>query len=564
MNSITLLDEHTANRIAAGEVIERPASVVKELVENSLDAGASRIIIDLEEGGKELIRVTDNGAGMTKEDAVLSLQRHATSKISTAEDLFEIQTLGFRGEALPSIASVSHLELATKNASEPAGTRLRVEAGTIVDLEEVGMPEGTMIAVRQLFFNTPARHKFLKSNQTELGYIIEMVGRLAVSYHTVSFRLTHNGQELISTSSSPDLLNAIVSVYGRDVARDVVAIEHTAPGIKVTGYVSRPSLTRANRSQQVFFVNNRLVRHKILTHALDESFRGLLPHGRYVIAIIMIEIPPDLVDVNVHPAKAEVRFSRDGEIHSAVFKAIRGTLMVGGAAPEITETVTAGPSPAQGGNFQIQQRKEPLLPHENVDISAFRSALAQRTTTTEHADDPFDWTNKSPVSNPIASTAIPTVDLPPMETPIGPISLSSVQVVGQARNMYIVAQCDDGIVIIDQHVAHERVIFDRLKATAEAKESHVQYLMIPFTLHLSRRESMIVQEKLDELKSIGFELEPFGGDSFVVRGVPANIAQKDYSQSLRDIVDELVEVSVARHLLPKQEQILITAACKMA
>ena len=570
MNSIAVLDEHTANRIAAGEVIERPVSVVKELIENALDAGASRITVDLEDGGKELIRVTDNGVGMTREDAVLSLQRHATSKISTAEDLFAVRTLGFRGEALPSIASVSYVELASKHESESSGVRLRVEAGTIVDLEEVGMPEGTTISVRKLFFNTPARYKFLKTSQTEMGHIIDLISRFAVSYHSVNFRLTHEGQELLSTTASPDVFNAIVSVFGKDVAREVVPIEHTAQTIEVKGFVSRPSLTRANRSSQIFFVNQRLVRHKILTHALDEGFKGLLPPGRYAIGIVLMEMPPDLVDVNVHPAKAEVRFARDWEAHSAVSKAVRGALMVGGAVPEITETIAPGPTPAPMERLPIQRREEALLPGGAVDTSAFRAALAQRLQpAAAPSEDPFEWERAQSAAATAPSPQEAAVETPPaverpVETPAGAVSLASVQVVGQARNMYIVAHCDDGILIIDQHVAHERILFDRLARAAESRSPSVQLLMVPLTVHLSRREALLVGQKMEELKDIGFELEPFGGDSFVVRGVPSQLAQKDYAQALRDIVDELVEISLTRHLLPKQEQLLITAACKMA
>lgn len=565
MSIIQLLDEHTANRIAAGEVIERPASVVKELVENSIDAGATRITVDLEDGGKELIRVTDNGAGMTREDAVLSLQRHATSKISSADDLFSIQTLGFRGEALPSIASVSYLELATKNSAESAGVRLKVEAGTIVDLEEVGMPEGTTLSLRKLFFNTPARFKFLKTSQTELGHINDLIGRFAVSYHEVSFRLTHGGQELISTTASPDLLNAIVGVYGRDVARDVLPISYTGPGVAVNGFVSRPSLTRANRSQQVFFVNRRLVRHKILTHAIDEGFRGLLPHGRYPIAIVMIEMPTDVVDVNVHPTKAEVRFTRDWEVHSAVVKAIRGVLMEGGAAPEITETIAPGPGQRQSEIPPAAFRQEQLIPSQDVDMAAFRAAMAQRAQPDPNAADPFEWNQAA--SAPTVTLPPPveeSVDQRPIDAAPGPVSLSSLQIVGQARNMYIVCQCDDGILIVDQHVAHERVLFERLSSAAENKTAAMQLLMIPLTLHLSRREAIVVQQKLEDLRGIGYELEAFGGESFVLRGVPANMAHKDYAQALRDMIYEIVEISLTRHLLPKQEQLLITASCKMA
>ncbi|RPH56737.1 MAG: hypothetical protein EHM89_14985, partial [Acidobacteria bacterium] len=303
----------------------------------------------------------------------------------------------------------------------------------------------------------------------------------------------------------------------------------------------------------------------------DEGYKGLVAPGRYPIAIVLVETPPDLVDVNVHPAKAEVRFSRDGDIHSAVTRAIRGALMAGGAVPEITETVVPGPAPGRTDRGPIViPRQEVLLPSRDVDTSAFRAALVDRALGTETAptDDPFDWSRKpAAVATAIDALPRPLAEVLPQEQPEpapAPISLRSVQVVGQARNMYIVAECDDGIIVIDQHVAHERTIFDRLSAAAQESGADVQLLMIPLTLHLAHREALVVREKLQDLRSIGFELEPFGGDSFVVRGVPTVLAGKDYAQTLRDIVDELVQISVARRLLPGHEQALIAASCKMA
>lgn len=561
-NRISVLDEHTANRIAAGEVIERPASVVSELVQNSIDAGATSIAVTIEDGGKELIKVTDNGCGMTRQDAVLSLQRHATSKIRTVEDLDAISTLGFRGEALPSIASVSVMEMITKHETEADAVRLEVQAGTIANLESVGAPQGTTISVRKLFFNTPARLKFLKSAQTELGHITDLVGRFAMAYPSIHFRLVHNSREVLSSPATGNPLNSITQVLGRDVARQLVPISFETPAMRVSGFISNASLTRINRNYQIFFVNGRPVRSKSIAHAIDQAYRGLLQPGRYPVAIIFIELAPELVDVNVHPTKAEVKFSSEQEIHSAVHRAVNAALMAGAAAPAITSAGDSVQRPAPPLSLTPdppRYRQGAFIDSPgSVDLKAFQEALARRRENLPDQPDPFVW--ERGVGVPVEESPVPEADFDAIRT----VALSSVKVIGQARDTYIVAQCDDGILIIDQHVAHERVLFDRMLETDESRRPAVQGLVLPITLSLSVREAAIVGQRLDQLRQAGFELEPFGGETYVVRGVPASIKPADAEAVLRDVISELVDLSVTKHLLVKAEQVLITACCKMA
>lgn len=574
-NRIALLDEHTANRIAAGEVVERPASVVKELVENSIDSGASTITVTLEEGGKELIKVTDNGCGMSREDAVLSLQRHATSKIRDAEDLDAIATLGFRGEALPSIASVSVIEIVTKLEDAPpagagfqippqqgeGGVRLEIEAGTITNLESVGAPQGTTISVHKLFFNTPARLKFLKTAQTELAHITDLIGRFAMAYSSVHFRLVHGSREVLSSPATGKPLNSITQVMGKDIAKQLSPIAFETPAMRVFGYVSNPSLTRINRTGQIFFVNGRPVRSKTMTHAVDQAYRGLLQPGRYPVAIVFVDLAPELVDVNVHPTKAEVKFSSEQEVHSAVHRAVNAALMAGAAAPTFTESAQRPAAPLRLSPDHYTEpapRQGTMLDRPPVDIREFQEALAKRRDEATMEADPFVWERGTGV--PVEESPVPEADFDAART----VPLRSVKVIGQARNTYILAGCDDGVLVIDQHVAHERVLFDRMLTSNEGHAPAMQGLVIPVSLSLSAKEAAIVGQRLDQLRQAGFQLEPFGGDTYVMRGSPASIKPADAEAVLRDMITELVDLSIAKHLLVRAEQVLITACCKMA
>jgi DNA mismatch repair protein MutL len=553
---INVLDEHTANRIAAGEVVERPSSVVKELVENSIDAGATQITVTLEDGGRELIKVVDNGCGMTREDSVLSLQRHATSKIQCADDLSAITTLGFRGEALPSIASVSYVEIVTKHESED-GVRLEVEAGTITNLESIGAPQGTSISIHRLFFNTPARLKFLKSAQTELSHVTEEMGWFAMAYPNIHFRLLHNGREVLASPASGSTLNSIVQVLGKDVAKQMAPIAHETPVINIGGFVSSPSLTRMNRRDQVFFVNGRPIRSRVVAHAIDQAYRGLLQPGRYPVTVVFIQIAPELVDVNVHPTKAEVKFSNEQEVHGAVYRAVNAALMQGAAAPAIS---AASDRPLTLKPDDPHYRQGALQTFQTTDLAAFQQALAQRRqeAVAEGTADPFVWQQGHGV--PMEESPVPEADFDAVRT----VALRGVRVIGQARNTYIVAECEDGVLVIDQHVAHERVIFDRLIRTESERGPAIQGLVIPVSISLSAREFAVAEKRLAEIRKAGFDLEAFGANTFVMRGAPALVKPQDAETVLRDVIQELVDLSVAGHLLVKPDQVLITASCKMA
>lgn len=578
-NRIVVLDEHVANRIAAGEVVERPASVVKELVENSLDAGATQITISLEQGGKEVIKVADNGCGMTREDAVLSLQRHATSKIRSAEDLEAIRTLGFRGEALPSIASVSILEMVTKHESDQSATRLQVEAGNIINLESVGAPSGTTVEVRKLFFNTPARLKFLKSTQTELAHISECVGWFAMAYPAVSFRLFHGGREVLCSSGTGVRINALTEVLGKDVTKQLIPATFATPTVKVEAFISNPSFTRINRKDQIYFVNGRPIRSKSIAHAIDQAYRDLIPANRYPVVVLFLEVAPELVDVNVHPAKSEVKFACEQEVHSAVHRAISSALMSGGAVPSIGHSADTPHMLAREGHeidhssvekapltgrdrSSLQSESSGKVQRELIDAESFLEALRRRRQ--QVLDDipvSEEFNRRGGMGVPVEESPISEADF--TQAP-RTVALTGIRIIGQAKNTYIIAECDDGILVIDQHVAHERVLYDRLIKPDPERSPAIQLLVTPISLSLSARESAIVRQRLDQLRQSGFDVEEFGRDTFILRGVPPSLKPSEAESTLRDIIAELVDLSVARHLIVRPDQVLITVACKMA
>lgn len=539
---IHLLEEHTVNRIAAGEVVERPASVVKELVENSIDAGAHTIIVEVEQGGKRLIRVTDDGEGMSPADALLSIQRHATSKIRDAEDLQSIVTLGFRGEALPSIAAVSRFELLTKRADLDTGMRLVVENGQVVEAEECAARNGTTVTVRDLFYNTPARLKFLKSVATELSHITELMTRFALAFPEISFRLLHNGQEIFVSQGSTDPRHALLAVFGRDVARELRSIDFAQGSLRITGYVSPPHLTRPTRAMQSFFVNRRLVRHRVLSKALDDAYRTLTPEGRHPVAAIFLQVPPYSVDVNVHPTKAEVKFSHEGEVYHAVLTAIRQALLQQGMMPSALPGLQSGLDIAQPAarpsTGQPIWQPSPMPPQEVLHAELLRRAgieLSQATSA-----------EVQPAARPYAEM------------------LEGFQVLGQLDRTYIIASSLRGLLIIDQHVAHERVLYEKLAVLRQRQPVPVQHLLTPLVFHLDRRAATLLGEHLQEIQNMGFLLEPFGSDSVVLRGVPAWLGQRNVEALVRDLLDEISELGVQRRLPLTDETLVATTACKMA
>jgi DNA mismatch repair protein MutL len=585
------LDEQLVNRIAAGEVVERPAAALKELIENSIDAGAMRIEIEAEMGGRRLIRVRDDGIGMTRTDALNALQRHATSKIASDADLTRIATLGFRGEALPSIASVSRMEILTRAFEEDTGTHIVVEGGEVKTVEEVGAPIGTTVAVRDLFYNVPARLKFLKSVPTELGHIIETVTRYAFAYPDVSFRLVHERQELIFTPGNGDLLTAAASIWGRETVQGMVQVDYERDGIRVWGLIAPPHQTRPTRQHQYFFVNLRPVRNKTLTAALDEAYKTLTPEKRYPACILLVGIDPRQVDVNVHPAKIEVRFQREQAVFEAVVNAIRAALLHHGMIPSALppsesrgQAITPARPPDAETIHQILMQRAGLAPAEAVGTPARPETHAHavetpvRPETHAHAGetpahpempagvDPFVSATRTLPPTPAPADETPLLlETEPLQTTHLPFAhlLDDLQILGQVSNTYIVASTRQGLVLIDQHVAHERVLYEQLCYKRGALPIPKQHLLTPETLQLSRRDALLLHEKLPELEAIGFELEPFGVDTYLIRSVPAAL-KGDPVQTLRDIVDELVELSVSKRLPVAREQIWITTACKLA
>jgi len=539
---IRLLDPHTINQIAAGEVVERPASVVKELVENAIDAGASRIVVELADAGRTLIRISDDGVGMTEAEARMALQRHATSKITSADDLLSVGTLGFRGEAVPSIASVSRFTLST-GTDDSGRVSISVEGGSVQSVTKVAGPRGTEVVVEDLFFNTPARLKFLKSDSTELSASLEHVTRYAMAYPQVAFTVIHNNQQALSTTGSGDLQQAIAELWGRDQARGMVPAELVHPNLRIHGWVSPPYMTRPTRAYQYVYVNGRPVRSRMLTAALDQAYRDLTPEKRYPGVVLMIEVDPARVDVNVSPTKSEVRFQNEGQAFDAVRTAIRAALMESGMMPEAAGIAAANQALADA-----------------VTSSPMSTFGADLFAATMAAQAPLEM----PVPLPESSVALPAGFTGDRERFPFIELLEGLRVIGQAMNTFIIAETARGIVIIDQHVAHERILYEYLCGLKGPHAIERQALIAPETLHLDRPAATMLRERLQEVIDVGFDIEPFGGESFVVRSVPAALRGKDPMKVLRDVVDELVDSAVSRKLTPTREQIWIMSSCKMA
>lgn len=496
--TIQILDEQLANKIAAGEVIERPASVVKELVENAIDAGATDIEVVIEEAGRKLIRVTDNGSGMTREDTVLSLQRHATSKISTTDDLFHIRTLGFRGEALPSIASVSYLRMTSRRAADAAGVEMEAVGGVIQDLRETGCPSGTQIAISQLFYNTPARLKFLKSDQAEMAQISDQLNAFSLCHHHLHLRLLHNGNEILQRPSSNSMLAQISAWLGRKTAEAMVELNLSSPGLQIDGYVGKTEAARGNRGGQLFFLNGRRITNRMLTHALEFAYQGMLLPRQFPVAVVRLNIDPGEVDVNVHPAKAEVRFNNDNDIHAAVVRAVKNAL----------------------SNQQMIQQLAVWQPSTGKAANAFTPTGQQLST--------LDFPNDNAAGNHYR----PLASIPATEGVALPVS--GLRAIGQFHGIFLLAEGRDALLVINQHRAHERVIFERLWANYSHIDS--QRLILPVNIHLSSHDAMLLDNMLDELTAFGFEIAPMSGQSYLIRAVPAMMAGQNPENIIHDII----------------------------
>lgn len=538
---IRILPPNVAGQIAAGEVVERPASVVKELIENALDAGARTITVEAAQGGKRLIRVADDGAGIPADEVELAFQRHATSKLSTIADLDHIATLGFRGEALASIASVSNLTLLTRAAGEQMGTRMVLEGGTVVAHEIAGAPQGTVIGVENLFYNVPARLKFLKQEVTERGHISALISRYAMAYPGVRFVLTHGSQELLHTSGSGSLEEVLNEVYGLEVASQMVAIapddkaplRDDLPAIAVSGYVGLPSLTRSNRSHITLFVNGRWITDSSLTYAVVQAYHTMLMTGRYPLAVVMIDVPPDQVDVNVHPTKAEVRFRNQNAVFGAVQRAVRGTLVAEAPPPAVRPDVVWG-SP------EWAARRERLN-------TVTRDRMHQLGIGME-MEGPGRHTQQD-------APASPAEDRPTRTLPM-------LRVVGQVGATYVVAEGPGGLYLLDQHAAHERILYEQFMAERAGQQIASQELLEPVVIELPPEQMALVEENLETLIEVGFAVEAFGRNTVQVRALPALVAEASPADALMAALGDIECGEMPTEATAEEK--LIARVCKQA
>jgi DNA mismatch repair protein MutL len=548
MGRINRLPEDLANQIAAGEVVERPASVVKELVENAIDAQARRIVITAEYGGKKLIRVEDDGIGMDPDDARLCLERHATSKIRRADDLGAIVTLGFRGEALPSIASVSHFRLRTRARGNESGTEIRVNAGIVESVVEAGGPEGTMVEVADVFYNLPARRKFLKSDAAEAGQLSRFVTQLALCYPEVGFTLTSSGRKVISVAPVTSLSDRLYQLYGD--RQDLVQIDREFGGLRLHGFIAALAEQGPVRGPQHVFVNRRIVKDRTIAHAILDAYSVATNKERSPEVHLFLDVPPDRVDVNVHPTKAEVRFKEQSQVHQLVRHAL-GDALGKGPAPELTlrtSDVIAGrplqpsiPGALTGGSFPSRWQTPPTVQHGGSSQPFSTNVLHDGSNPREVPP------SRTSVENPRAEPAVrPMIAL------------------GQFRDTFIIAMDDEGLCIIDQHVAHERVLFERImeRLTNDSLES--QRLLIPAVLELPPAERAALISKSDALARFGFEFEEFGGDSIKVTAMPALLDPNECDTALRALADDLEGLDRGLRLEDALKQIAATTACHAA
>ncbi|MCF8061322.1 MAG: DNA mismatch repair endonuclease MutL [Deltaproteobacteria bacterium] len=523
MSRIRVLPENVASQIAAGEVVERPASIVRELLDNSLDAAGDRIEVVIEAGGRKLVRVSDNGMGMDRDDLLLSLERHATSKVRALEDLYSIGTLGFRGEAIPSIASVSRLEIISRTEESLAAHRVRIDGGRLQSIEETGAPAGTVVAVRDLFFNTPARRKFLRTARTETHHVMETVSRIALPYRGISFRLREGDRTLLHYPASEKEVERLAMLLGRETAQRMEPVERASGPVEVRAHLAPPELSRSRADRILVYVNGRNVRDRLLTRAVMEGYGQRLMKGRYPQAVVTLEMDPSLVDINVHPTKQEVRF-RDGRtVYRAVVSAVdeglyrRGGMMVRSDLPK-REAPSGSPSPSFG-TAEDGRRYEPADRPESPRI--------------DHAGAPVQQSFRS----------------------------RPLFVIGQLRNTYILCQAQDGLLLVDQHAAHERVVYESLQRGARNGAAQAQPFLIPKRIELSVAEAGLLEAHGEALARLGLEVEPFGGTTCLLRSVPPVLVEADPDAFLRELLARLKETGGELESDAALDELLAVMAC---
>lgn len=642
MGKIVLLDELTINKIAAGEVIERPASVVKELVENSIDAGATNITVEIQNGGISKIRIIDNGSGMSKDDLEFAFERHATSKIRKADDLENVKSMGFRGEALASIAAIAHVELVTKTENDEIGHKIIVEGGKILEIEDAASKQGTTITVSNLFFNTPVRYKFLKKDFTEAGYIEDAVSRIAIANPNIAIKLINGSKTIIQTNGNGDLKTVIYTIYGKEIAEGLLKVNYEYEGIRVTGAIGKPEIARNNRSYQMFFVNKRYIKDKTLSAGVEQAFKGLIPIGKYGVVILNIEIEPNKIDVNVHPTKLEIRFQEEQKVFKAIYHSVKETLLKGDLVKEVEkepivveeQKLEIKEEPKKAVE-EIQTKTEPEIEQkeesedikksgfmglfkkkekdtdefiENYSTNTLQEIFAQKNVeqaeeikipTQEQKENMENILDKQKKLEDSQVEENPSKDFDEMYvktfgklpetkkvdedyTRIDNKTLKEVEnisvfeekenyntilkykFIGALFSTYLVIEIKDEVYIIDQHAAHERVMYEKIKKNFYSNmEKESQIMLLPDIIELSHKERAIVKENTDLFKKAGFIIEEFGDNTIRLIGVPSLCMDLDTKELFLEILDEIDTVAITAKQ-EKEDKFISTIACKAA
>ena len=640
MGKIVLLDELTINKIAAGEVIERPASVVKELVENSIDAGATNITVEIQNGGISKIRIIDNGSGMSKDDLEFAFERHATSKIRKADDLENVKSMGFRGEALASIAAIAHVELVSKTEDDSIGHKIVVEGGKILEIEDSASQKGTTITVSNLFFNTPVRYKFLKKDFTEAGYIEDAVTRIAIANPNIAIKLINENKTIIQTNGNGDLKTVIYTIYGKEIAEGLLEVNYEYEGIKVTGAIGKPEIARNNRSYQMFFVNKRYIKDKTLSAGVEQAFKGLIPIGKYGVVVLNIEIEPNKIDVNVHPTKLEIRFQEEQKVFKAIYHSVKDTLLKGDLVKEVEKEpiveeqkleVNQEPAKLEENQIKTEQVVEPKVETEDIKKSGFMGLFKKKEKDADEFIENYSTNTlqeifaQKNVGQP-EKVEIPTqeqkdkmediierqkeLENPKVEEPtskdfdemyvktfgklpetqkieedsnkidvktlkeVGNISvfeekenynaIPKYKFIGALFSTYLVIEMKDEIYIIDQHAAHERVMYEKVKKNFyNNMEKDSQIMLLPDIIELSHKERAIVKENTELFKKAGFIIEEFGDNTIRLIGVPSLCMDLDTKELFLEILDEIDTVAITAKQ-EKEDKFISTIACKAA
>lgn len=613
MPQIQVLDQITIDKIAAGEVIERPASIVKELVENSIDAKAASVTVEIQDGGISLIRVTDNGSGIEREDIRNAFLRHSTSKIRKVEDLAHIASLGFRGEALSSISAVTRTELITKTKEDTFGTRYVIEGGVEQSLEDAGAPDGTTFLVRQLFYNVPARRKFLKTPMTEAGHVQDLLMRLALSHPEVAFTFINNGQTKMRTSGNGKLKDVIYSIYGREAAANLIELDYSMDGLVMKGYLGKPVITRGNRNFENYFVNGRYVKNAMLSKAIEDAYKDFLMQHKFPFVVIHFQVDGEKIDVNVHPTKMEMRFQRQQDVYNIVYEGVHRTLL----EPELIPQVEAPDpkvisQPKSESPFLLKPKtaprpmeKKPEEKEEPHDEAYFMKKMKERVLSYHQRNSSAEVAKKEQIFRPQAQAErikdalarAKEVEKQPQkqaeeqpelirETPVYETKLvteekaeqlnlfeehllkrekkAEYKLIGQVFETYWLVEFENSLYIIDQHAAHERVLYERTLKEMKNREFTAQYLSPPIILSLSMQEAQVLNENMDRFTRIGFEIEPFGGEEYAVRAIPDNlfgIAKKELLLEMLDDLADGISTSMTPELIDEK---VASMSCKAA